>query len=179
MQFSGYLLPLVFVSFFFNKAYGQQSQTLTNICIKVLSRATKQQLQIVQEGGAAPGGAYFGNSLMTQLYACLLHFNGPGYPAGKGSTLYGIASDYRIKDDIKQLDNTFSVKNLNPISYKNIVTNQQELGLLAHELQEHYPELVIGEKDGPEIQRVNYIGLIPILINEIKILEKRVEELEN
>jgi hypothetical protein len=53
-------------------------------------------------------------------------------------------------------------------------------------LQEYYPELVNGEKDKDEIQTVNYIGLIPILINEVKtlknkllILEEKNEQLEN
>lgn len=171
MQFVGYLLPFILVSLFFNKAYGQSSQKVSNICKNVLLSATQQQLQIVQQGGTTAGGPYQGNAQLTLLYYCLLKY---GFAQQYGNTL----SDYRIKDDIKQLDNTFSVKNLNPISYKNILTNQQELGLLAHELQEYYPELVVGEKDGPEYQKVNYIGLIPILINEIKILEKRVEELE-
>jgi len=45
-------------------------------------------------------------------------------------------------------------------------------------LQEYYPELVIGEKDGPLLQSVNYIGLIPILINEMKILKQTVKELQ-
>ena len=34
-----------------------------------------------------------------------------------------------------------------------------ECGLIAHELQEHYPDLVIGEKDGSELQRVNLAEL--------------------
>jgi hypothetical protein len=53
----------------------------------------------------------------------------------------------------------------------NKITKQQDIGLIAHELQEIYPELVTGEKDGPETQSINYIGLIPILINEIKSLK--------
>jgi hypothetical protein len=49
---------------------------------------------------------------------------------------------------------------------------------LAHELQEIYPELVTGEKDGIDIQSVNYNGLIPILINEIQNLKIFVKNLE-
>jgi len=45
-------------------------------------------------------------------------------------------------------------------------------------LQEHYPELVTGVKDGTEIQSVNYIGLIPVLINEIKALKINNQKLE-
>jgi len=38
--------------------------------------------------------------------------------------------------------------------------------------------LVTGEKDGEEMQSVNYIGLIPILINEIKMLKKELYDLK-
>jgi hypothetical protein len=87
-------------------------------------------------------------------------------------------SDYRIKENVKRLDETFTVKYLNPVIYINSLTNQEDIGLIAHELQEYYPELVTGEKDGPEYQRVNYIGLIPILINEIKKLKNNYETLK-
>ena len=81
-------------------------------------------------------------------------------------------SDYRVKDNVKQLDDTFSVKYLNPISYTNNQTQKQDIGLIAHELQEQIPELVTGEKDGPEYQTINYIGLIGVLIKEVQQLQK-------
>jgi hypothetical protein len=56
--------------------------------------------------------------------------------------------------------------------------NKQQYGLIAHELQQYYPNLVFGEKDGPDLQRVNYTGLIAILINEIIQLEREFTELE-
>ena len=59
------------------------------------------------------------------------------------------------------------------------VINREKYGLIAHELQEHYPDLVVGEKDGSELQRVNYTGLIAILINEIKRMKLELTELEN
>jgi cell division protein FtsB len=49
-------------------------------------------------------------------------------------------------------------------------------------LQEYYPELVNGEKDGPDIQTVNYIGLInevKNLKNKLSFLEEKNEVLEN
>ena len=49
---------------------------------------------------------------------------------------------------------------------------QKEIGLLAHELQEVYPFMVCGEKDGKEMQSVNYNGLIGVLINDVKRLLK-------
>ena len=89
---------------------------------------------------------------------------------------YNASSDYRIKKDVVTLDETFSVDNLRPVTYNNTQLKKQDIGLIAHELQEVYPELVTGEKDGEEMQSVNYIGLIPILINEIKMLKKELSD---
>ena len=87
-----------------------------------------------------------------------------------------IFSDYRIKDEIRPLDEKYSVDKLRPVSYRNKATKKREIGLIAHELQEIYPSLVNGKKDGAEMQSVNYIGLIPILINEVKNLKKRMKK---
>jgi hypothetical protein len=78
------------------------------------------------------------------------------------------SSDYRIKENLKPFDNHFNVDYLQPITYINTLTEKQDIGFLAHELQEYYPELVNGVKDGSELQSINYLGLIPILIHEIK-----------
>jgi hypothetical protein len=53
------------------------------------------------------------------------------------------------------------------------------MGFIAHELQEHFPFLVSGEKDGPENQSVNYIGLIALLTKEIQDLKKEIKEIKN
>ena len=42
-----------------------------------------------------------------------------------------------------------------------------------------YPEIVSGEYNGTTNQSLNYSGLIPVLINEIKMLKARVTELEH
>jgi len=89
------------------------------------------------------------------------------------------ASDYRIKTDIATLDPTFTVDNLRPVKYLQTLINKTRYGVIAHELQLYYPDLVVGEKDGEELQNVNYTGLIAILINEIKRLKQEVVELEN
>jgi hypothetical protein len=106
----------------------------------------------------------------------------PNYPldvnGAVNASSYNASSDYRIKDNVLQLDETFSVDNLKPVSYYNKNLKKKDIGLIAHELQEVYPELVTGEKDGENMQSVNYTGLIPILIKEIQDLKTRVKELE-
>jgi len=86
-------------------------------------------------------------------------------------------SDYRIKEDVKELDNTFTVDKLRPVIYKNTKTGKQDMGFIAHELQEIFPFLVTGEKDGEELQTINYISLIPLLIKEIQELKSTLSTL--
>jgi hypothetical protein len=102
-----------------------------------------------------------------------LQVNGTVTATGFNST-----SDYRIKKDVVTLDDSFTVDNLRPVTYNNNELGKKDIGLIAHELQEVYPFLVNGEKDGENFQTVNYTGLIGILIKEIQDLKKRVKELE-
>jgi hypothetical protein len=90
-------------------------------------------------------------------------------------------SDYRIKENVLSLDSLtqMTIDNLRPVKYTNKITRRNDIGLIAHELQEHYPFLVMGEKDGEKNQSVNYTGLIGLLIKEIQQLKKRVAILEH
>ena len=88
-------------------------------------------------------------------------------------------SDYRIKENVLTLnDSSFTVDNLRPVTYTNKLLNKQDMGFIAHELQEHYPFLVTGEKDGPVNQSVNYIGLISLLVKEIQQLKQDIKILK-
>lgn len=87
-------------------------------------------------------------------------------------------SDYRIKENVETLDSRYTTDNLRPVTYLNKKLGKQDIGLIAHELQEIYPELVNGEKDGEEMQSINYIGLIPILIKEIQELKKEIKSVK-
>lgn len=90
-----------------------------------------------------------------------------------------ITSDYRIKENIKKLDNTFNVDNIEPYIYDNLKSNNKEIGFIAHEIKEVYPYLVSGEKDGNVYQSINYNSIIGILVKEIKDLKKEVNILKN
>ena len=95
------------------------------------------------------------------------------------ATSFNATSDYRIKEYVIQLDDKFIVDSLLPVTYKNKLTEKQDMGLIAHEVQEIYPFLVNGVKDGEDFQSVNYIGLIALLIKEVKYLKQRVKVLED
>jgi hypothetical protein len=89
------------------------------------------------------------------------------------------SSDYRIKSNVTELNETHTVDTLEPIYYENTLTGNHEYGLIAHELQAEYPDLVINEKDGDEYQSVHYDGLIGVLVKEIQDLKKRLNVLNN
>ena len=89
------------------------------------------------------------------------------------------SSDYRMKSIITELNETHTVDTLEPIYYENTLTGNHEYGLIAHELQAEYPDLVINEKDGDEYQSVHYDGLIGVLVKEIQDLKKRLNVLNN
>ena len=100
-----------------------------------------------------------------------------------GSTLlaptFESSSDYRIKEDVTILDDSFNVNKLRPVTYTNKNTEKRDIGFIAHEVQQEFPYLVSGEKDGEQMQSLNYIGLIGVLVKEIQELKKRVQILEN
>ena len=94
------------------------------------------------------------------------------------ATSFNSTSDYRIKEDVTNLSSLDTVDELRPVRYYNKESKTKDIGLLAHEVQEVYPELVSGEYNGTNNQTINYIGLIPVLINEIKMLKQEVKELK-
>jgi predicted acyltransferase (DUF342 family) len=94
------------------------------------------------------------------------------------ATSYNATSDYRVKTDVMALDASFNVDVLKPVIYTNTRHGRQDIGFIAHEVQEHYPFLVNGEKDAEQFQSLNYIGLIGILTKEIQDLKRRLAETE-
>jgi hypothetical protein len=83
-------------------------------------------------------------------------------------------SDYRLKTNVEDLQEVYNVDKLRPVMYN--INSSKEIGLIAHEIQEYYPFLVSGVKDGKEMQTVNYNGLIGVLIKEIQLLKSVVKE---
>jgi len=86
------------------------------------------------------------------------------------ATTYNATSDYRIKTNIIPLEETHaSVDTLRPVSYFNTLSAKQDYGFIAHEVAEYYPFLVNGQRDvSGEYQSLNYTGIIPILVKDLK-----------
>jgi hypothetical protein len=84
---------------------------------------------------------------------------------------FNATSDYRMKNNIQPLLITRTVDKLNPVEY-DMSGGNHDMGFLAHEVQEIFPFLVSGEKDGPYMQSMNYNGFIALLVKEIQDLKK-------
>lgn len=86
------------------------------------------------------------------------------------------ASDIKIKKDIKTIENALEkVEKLNGIEYTNIRNNSNEIGLIAQEVEKVIPQVVNYDKEN-ELKMVAYANLIPLLINAIKELNKKISK---
>ncbi len=114
-------------------------------------------------------------------------------------------SDYRLKNDIKSVSNSCldKVLDMNIVEFKykqrkfetiastdsveaksavwydeeSSIVKNKHYGLIAQELQEIYPDLVVEGQDG--FLGVNYLEIIPLLVRSIQELNAKVEQYEN
>ncbi len=94
-------------------------------------------------------------------------------------------SDVNLKSDIQPLLNSLDkISRLNGYSYswrpdsiQGHLSGQYEYGVIAQEVQSELPELA--KRDIQGTLRVDYIGLIPVLLESVKELKARVETLES
>jgi hypothetical protein len=147
-----------------------------------LDRST-QTVQWVQD--ISQDGVYTSNGI-TQRFILGSYLNNP---LELNSTLSGGSissyikannfisfSDARLKQNIETLSESQGVDNIRAVQYNNKSDNTRHFGVLAHELAEIYPELV--HSDEYNMQSVSYIELLPICINEIQVLSKKMDSLQ-
>ena len=90
---------------------------------------------------------------------------------------YDTSSDERIKKNINPIDDALEIlSELNGVKFEWKENGLPSAGVIAQDVEKVLPELV---HEVNEVKRVNYDGLIGVLIESVKTLAKRVEELEN
>jgi hypothetical protein len=95
------------------------------------------------------------------------------------ATSYTTASDYRLKQDLKEYNGLDLLSAIKTYDYEWKSDKTRMYGVVAHELQQIIPYAVTGEKDGKDMQGVDYSKLVPILVKSIQELEARIKQLEN
>lgn len=111
---------------------------------------------------------------------CLL--SKPGDFVVKKDIIAFATSDKQFKDNLKPIDNALDITN-SITGYRFDWNDKQptfvgeDVGVVAQEVEEVLPEVVATREDGSKA--VRYEKLIPVLIESIKTLTARVEELES
>ena len=87
-------------------------------------------------------------------------------------------STKKKKDNIKSYSTDINkFKQLEPVSYTWKDTGKSDVGLIAEEVDQLFPEFV-SKTDGGEVTGINYGKLTTILINIVKQQQERIEKLE-
>jgi hypothetical protein len=82
------------------------------------------------------------------------------------------------KDNVQTLNSSDAIFNLRPVSFNWKADNREDLGLVAEEVKEVYPQLVKSDGEGNAIG-VNYSKLSSVLIKAVQDLSARITQLEN
>ncbi len=159
---------------------GQFSINTTSILGRMTMRwdnAGEQGFGLIPTGGTFNGSpiVFYNNS-----------FGVSGF-IGQGETFvsYNTGSDYRLKHDVVPLTNGLAtIGALKPSTYRWNVNNSYGEGFIAHELAEHIPLAVTGEKDAVsqdgsiKPQAVDYSKIVVHLVAAVQELTAKLEAAE-
>jgi hypothetical protein len=96
---------------------------------------------------------------------------------------YNVTSDYRLKEDLKEIKGLEKVQAIKVYDYKWKSEDSRMDGVLAHELAEVLPYAVTGEKDEinedgtDKMQGVDYSKIVPVLIKAIQEQQEQIKSL--
>ena len=82
------------------------------------------------------------------------------------------------KENVQTLGDVASIFDLRPVSFNWKEDNREDIGLIAGEVQEHYPQLVKNDHEGNALG-INYSKLTAILIKAVQDLSARITTLES
>jgi hypothetical protein len=118
----------------------------------------------------------------------LIEFSGNGIGAlgsithNGANTAYNTSSDYRLKDNQQPLTGSGAfIDALQPKTWDWKTNGSKGVGFIAHEVQAVSPGSVVGEKDGEQMQAMEYgsAEFIANIIAELQSLRARVAALES
>lgn len=92
-------------------------------------------------------------------------------PSGESSHGFLRFSDQDLKFNIAPVEDPLDkINKINGVQYQWIATNKKEIGVIAQEIAQVFPELVKTSDSG--FMQVNYAGLIGVLVESIKALQQ-------
>lgn len=127
------------------------------------------------------GGSYTGNVVIPNLTISGSSVTATGATincfALVASSDISLSSDERIKEDIRTIDDaTGIVEQLRGVSYVRKDTGKLGIGVVAQEVEKVLPQLVATDVNG--MKSVAYANMVGVLIQAVKELSARIDELE-
>jgi len=103
-----------------------------------------------------------------------------GYITSTGSaTAYNTSSDYRLKENVRPIENGLDrLNSLNPVKFDWKKDGTSSEGFIAHEVQEIFSDAISGEKDGEDMQGMDYGRITPLLVKAIQEQQEQIEQLK-
>jgi len=112
------------------------------------------------------------------LYATTSTTTGTDLIVTAGGLIAKKSSSLQYKDNVETLDfDSSKLDNLRPVSYNYKSDNTPDIGLIAEEVNEVYPELINYNEEGKP-ESVKYDGLSVMLLEEVTKLRQEVKELK-
>ena len=141
----------------------------TKVCAPIVCGTSCLRGQYVYSAGCICAAACFTSPVVCGVTtrgttACFTDFNS--------------TSDCRCKENITEVEDAYTrVGQIRGVNYNWKDSGKYTLGVIAQEVEEAFPELVTTDEDG--FKAVNYNGLVGVLVETVKCLQSKVEELEN
>ena len=87
-------------------------------------------------------------------------------------------SDINLKENVQTVENAYDkVSNLRGVNFNWKDSGKYSMGVIAQEVEEIIPEVVLTNEEGTK--SVNYQAMVGVLIEAVKTLQAKVEDLEN
>lgn len=149
---------------------------------------------VALRGNSTEGYLQCGANITTGSTTLAYFYDGAGLVgsisinADTNTTLYNTTSDYRLKTNIEGAKDALSKLSeikIRRFNWKSCVEFDKSWGVIAHELQDVFPEAISGEKDAVDNegrispQFVDYSKLVPLLVASIQELKTEIEVLKN
>ena len=147
---------------------GKENATDTNYA-SFLSLHTRAQGGSIAEGIkiASDGGIYFQNLLQQTSTGLVVEYD------TTTKEIYAETSSAAMKNNIRDfIYNTEDLLSLKPKEYTDKITGKREIGLIAEEVAELLPELVVFDKNNNPLG-IKYHKLAVLLLNEIAQLKQQ------
>lgn len=148
-----------------------------NICINATGGSSDQNTLRIGVGTGS-GAQQLNKAFVSGINGITV--TGTAVLVSAGDQLGVAVSSRRFKENIKDMgDVSSSILKLRPVTFNYIVgdDNSQQAGLIAEEVEEVMPSLVVYDKEGLP-QTVKYHDLPALLLNELQKALKRIEVLE-